>query len=74
VQSIDQAKTGLQATLIIRHPYDNKLYVNFDQEIFQLIREAKCLHRMNIEIPESSRIVLFQASRNLKTSLVVKAV
>jgi dynein heavy chain len=65
VQSIDQAKTGLQATLIIRHPYDNKLYVNFDQEIFQLIREAKCLHRMNIEIPESSRIVLFQASENV---------
>jgi dynein heavy chain len=60
VQAIDQAKTGLQATLIIRHPEDNKLYVNFDHEILQLIREAKCLDRMRIEIPESSKIVLFQ--------------
>jgi dynein heavy chain len=62
VHSIDQAKAGLQATLIVRHPYDEKLYVNFDQEILQLIREAKCLHRMNIEIPENARIILFQVS------------
>jgi hypothetical protein len=40
VQSIDQAKAGLQATLIIRHPDDGKLYVNFDQEILQLIHHA----------------------------------
>ena len=60
VQSIDRAKTGLQATLIIRHPDDDKLYVNFDHEILQLIREAKCLDRMGIEIPESAKIALFQ--------------
>jgi dynein heavy chain len=48
------------ASLIIRHPEDNKLYVNFDHEILQLIQEAKCLDRMRIEIPESSKIVLFQ--------------
>ena len=63
VQSIDQAKTGLQATLIIRHPDDNKLYVNFDHEIFQLIRETKCLDRMGIEIPESAKIALFQEEK-----------
>jgi dynein heavy chain len=60
VQAIDQAKTGLQATLIIRHPDDNKLYVNFDHEILQLIREAKCLDRMGIEVPENAKIALFQ--------------
>lgn len=49
-----------QATLIIRHPDDGKLYVNFDQEILQLIREAKILDRMGIEIPESAKIALFQ--------------
>ena len=37
VQSIDQAKSGLQATLIIRHPEDQKLYVNFDLELLQLV-------------------------------------
>jgi len=63
VQSIDQAKAGLQATLIIRHPHDSKLYVNFDQEILQLIREAKCLDRMGIDVPDSARIVLFQEEK-----------
>lgn len=63
VQSIDQAKAGLQATLIIRHPDDGKLYVNFDQEILQLIREAKCLDRMGIDIPDGARIVLFQEDK-----------
>eukprot|EP01040_Poterioochromonas_malhamensis_P004773 gene4773-5123_t len=63
VQSIDQAKAGLQATLIIRHPDDGKLYVNFDQEILQLIREAKCLDRMGIDVPDSARIVLFQEEK-----------
>ncbi|KAL7522596.1 hypothetical protein ACHAWX_007291 [Stephanocyclus meneghinianus] len=63
VQSIDQAKAGLQATLIIRHPEDGKLYVNFDQDIFQLIREAKCLDRMGIEIPESAKIALMQEEK-----------
>ena len=63
VQSIDTAKAGLQATLIIRHPDDNKLYVNFDQEILQLIREAKCLDRMGIEIPENAKIVLLQEDK-----------
>lgn len=62
MQSIDQAKTGLQATLIIRHPDDGKLYVNLDQEILQLIREARCLDRMGLEIPESAKIALFQVS------------
>jgi dynein heavy chain len=63
VQSIDQAKAGLQATLIIRHPDDGKLYVNFDQEILQLIREAKCLDRMGVDIPDGARIVLFQEDK-----------
>jgi len=62
-KSIDQAKTGLQATLIIRHPDDQKLYVNFDRDIFQLIREAKCLDRMGIEIPESAKIALMQEEK-----------
>ena len=63
VKSIDQAKAGLQATLIIRHPDDGKLYVNFDQDILQLIKEAKCLERMQLEIPENAMMVLHQEQR-----------
>jgi len=62
-QSIEAAKAGLQATLIIRHPEDDRLYVNFDQEILQLIKEAKCLERMGVDIPESAKIILLQESK-----------
>ena len=62
-QSIETAKAGLQATLIIRHPDDGRLYVNFDPEILQLIREAKCLDRMGIDVPESAKIVLLQEAK-----------
>lgn len=60
---VEKAKAGLQATLIIRHPENNKLYVNFDSEILTLIREAKCLSRIGIDIPESAKIVLLQEDK-----------
>lgn len=60
---VENAKAGLQATLIIRHPDNMKLYVNFDSEILTLIREAKCLSRIGIDIPESAKIVLLQEEK-----------
>eukprot|EP00002_Diphylleia_rotans_P021973 TRINITY_DN428_c1_g1_i1.p1 TRINITY_DN428_c1_g1~~TRINITY_DN428_c1_g1_i1.p1 ORF type:complete len:4548 (+),score=958.95 TRINITY_DN428_c1_g1_i1:229-13872(+) len=63
VKSVDAAKSALQATLIIRHPDNGKLYVNFDREILQLIRETKWLLRFGIEIPEAARIVLLQEEK-----------
>lgn len=65
-QEVEKAKAGLLATLVIRHPDQsskNKLYVNFDAEIMTLIREAKCLSRLGIEIQESAKIVLLQEER-----------
>lgn len=61
--SIETAKAGLQATLIVRHPDTNKLYVNFDQELFQLIREARCLVKLEMAIPEGAKIVLLQEDK-----------
>ena len=63
IVEVEKAKAGLLATLIIRHPNNNKLYVNFDSEIMTLIREAKCLSRIGIEIPESAKIVLLQEQK-----------
>eukprot|EP01042_Synura_sphagnicola_P000006 gene6-7_t len=61
--SIEAAKAGLQATLIIRHPTSGKLFVNFDQELFQLIREAKCLAKLEVDIPEGAKMVLLQEDK-----------
>jgi len=47
----------------VRHEENKKLYVNFDLEIMQLIREAKCMDRVGIEIPESARIILLQEDK-----------
>jgi len=49
--------------LIVRHEENKKLYVNFDLEIMQLIREAKCMDRVGIDIPESARIILLQEDK-----------
>ena len=39
------------------------LFVNFDIEIMQLIREANCLDRFGVGIPESARIILLQEEK-----------
>lgn len=63
MKSIEAAKTGLQATLVIRHPENGRLYVNFDREILQLIRETKWLLRLGVEVPESAKMVLLQEDK-----------
>lgn len=62
VTSVDAVKTGLQATLLVKHPEDGgRFHVNFDWEILQLIRETKCLQRMgDLEIPDGAKMVLLQ--------------
>jgi dynein heavy chain len=40
-----------------------KLYVNFDREIFQLIREAKCLVKLEVAIPEGAKMILLQEEK-----------
>ncbi|CAM9783398.1 unnamed protein product, partial [Ectocarpus sp. 6 AP-2014] len=62
-RAVEAARGGLTATLIIRHPKTGRLYVNFDPEILQLIREAKCLVRMGVSIPEGAKMVLLQEGR-----------
>ncbi|KAJ3055739.1 Dynein heavy chain 5, axonemal [Rhizophlyctis rosea] len=51
---VEQAKTGLQATLLVADG-DGNLYVNFDPQIGQLIKETKWMQRLGLEVPESVR-------------------
>ena len=60
-QSISSMKSGLQATLLVRS--EGKLYVNFDIEILQLIRETRALMRMEVSIPAGAKMVLMQEGK-----------
>ena len=63
MKKIERDKAGLQATLLVRHPDEGRLLVNFDRDILQLMREAKYLQRMGIEVPESAKMVLLQEEK-----------
>ena len=63
VGAVETAKSGLQAPLVVRLPEDDKLYVNLDPELLQLIRETKCLERLGLEIPDTAKTVLLQEAK-----------
>lgn len=63
VKSVDAARAGLQATLIIRDPTTGQVFVNLDHEIVQLIQEAKHLTRLGLDLPERARMVLMQEDK-----------
>lgn len=64
MSSVENTKASLNATLIIKHPEDQKYHVNFDSEILQLIRETKTIDRMGyVDIPESARMILLQEKK-----------
>lgn len=57
---VDAAQTGLHASLLVRHSETGQLFVNCDPQIIQLIRETKCMQRMNLDIPEAAKLLCMQ--------------
>jgi dynein heavy chain, axonemal len=51
---VDSSKSGLQATLLVSSS-DNHVYVNFDSQITQLIKETKHMQRLGLDIPQSAK-------------------
>uniref|UniRef100_A0AAQ5ZR96 AAA+ ATPase domain-containing protein n=1 Tax=Amphiprion ocellaris TaxID=80972 RepID=A0AAQ5ZR96_AMPOC len=48
---MEDARVGLQASLLVRSPETGELFVNLDPEVLTQIREVNCMIRMNLEIP-----------------------
>ena len=58
IRAVEAAKSGLNASLLIRHPDTAELFVNFDPQIVELIQEAKCLQALNLEIPDTVKALM----------------
>lgn len=55
--------TVLNITLLVRHPKTGKFVVNFDPKVTEVIREAKCLLKMGLEIPKQALCLVKLESR-----------
>lgn len=64
---MEEARVGLQASLLVRSAKTGELFVNFDPQILTQIREVNCMTRMNLEIPPFG-IQLQQKQNSLKKS------
>ncbi|XP_019735638.1 dynein heavy chain 5, axonemal [Hippocampus comes] len=62
MKRVEDARPGLQASLLVRSPETGELFVNFDPEIMKQIREANCMSRNNLEVPPFA--VLLQRKQN----------
>ena len=62
-RAVDAVKTGLNASLLVRHPETRQLYVNFDPQILELIQEAKYLQRLKLDIPEAARMICLKETK-----------
>lgn len=54
LQAVQVAKSGLNASILVRHPETKKLYVNFDPDVLQLIQEAKYMSKFQLHVPEAA--------------------
>lgn len=54
---VEACRTGLQASLLVQHQGTKQLFVNFDPLIMNLFREADCMTRMNLDVPQMVEVI-----------------
>ena len=64
---MEDARLGLQASLLVRSAETGELFVNFDPEILTQVRESEGMIRMKLEIPPFAAL-LRERQTSLKTN------
>ncbi|NXB25725.1 DYH8 protein, partial [Rhagologus leucostigma] len=54
MKEMSQLQYPLQSTIFVRHPKTEKLLVNFDPQILEIVRETKCMIKLGLEVPEQA--------------------
>uniref|UniRef100_UPI00398E4471 dynein axonemal heavy chain 8-like isoform X2 n=2 Tax=Pristiophorus japonicus TaxID=55135 RepID=UPI00398E4471 len=57
-KEISSMRYMLQSTLLIRDTDTGKMYSNFDHRIAEILRETKCMLKMELEVPEIAKRLL----------------
>lgn len=63
LKAVDTAQSGLAASLLVRNPTTDRILVNRDQQVLQLLRETAIMQRLKLEVPESARVLCLQEER-----------
>ena len=64
---VEVAKSGLSASLLVRHPETNVLFVNFDPQLLTLIRETECMAHLGLDIPHVAKSLKLRQSHYKET-------
>ncbi|XP_077975281.1 dynein axonemal heavy chain 8-like [Styela clava] len=57
-RSTENIKYALQATLLVRHPESKQIFINYDPQIPEMVREAQCFRKMEMDVPEVTNNLL----------------
>ena len=54
-RQIEEARSMLNSTILVRDPDSGQLLVNIDKKVFEMMREVKVLRMMGFEVPLAAR-------------------
>ncbi|XP_078614026.1 dynein axonemal heavy chain 5-like isoform X9 [Branchiostoma floridae x Branchiostoma japonicum] len=73
-RAVETIKTGMNASLVVRHPETKQLYVNFDPAVMELMVEAKYLKKMGLEVPDSAYTLCLKNDEIKQNHIALKEV
>ena len=63
--AVEKAITGLKSSLLVEHPETNKLYVNMDPHVWELLRETKLMKLMKLDVSSAIQFGTSQIFNNV---------